>query len=153
MPIARPAPVSSDDYFGRRDPALEQLVASRRRPLLANVFRDEGAETALAVYEERLAEYGGVEWWEPIGLQELGRLGQELGRAERWDDALAAHRLNVRRHPNHWRVYWNLGRALQATGDRAGAIESYERALEVDPFNNLASYQRARLEELRSGDG
>ena len=72
---------------------------------------------------------------------------------ERWEDALATHRLNVRRHPDHWRVYWNMGRALQATGERQAAIESYEKALDVDPFNNLASFQRARLEELRALDG
>ncbi len=151
MPIELPAPFTSADYFGRRDPALERILASRDRPLLASVFRDQGAAAALAVYEERLEEYGGVDWWQPISLHELGRLGQELAAEKRWDDAVAAHRLNCRRHPDHWRVWWNLGRALQAAGDRGGAIESFEKALAAAPFNNLASYQRARLEELRAG--
>ena len=120
--------------------------------LLVMMILAGGAAAALTDYEKRLAEYGSVEWWEPFSLHELGRVGRDLGEEDRWEDALAAHRLNTRRHPDHWRVWWNLGRALQRTGDREGAIESYERALAVDPFSNLANYQRERLEELRKDD-
>ena len=118
--------------------------------LLANVFREQGAEAALAAYEERLAEYGGVEWWEPFTLQSLNSLGHELLDAGRYDDALAAYRLNARRHPDHWRPWYSLARAQRQHGDREQAIANYEKALAADPFNNLAPYQRAALAELRA---
>ena len=151
MPIELPAQFASADYFGLRDPALEQIHGSRDRPLLAEIFRRRGAEQALEAYERRLAEYGAVEWWAPFTLAELNRLGHELLDAGRADDALAAYRLNARRHPNHWRPWHSLGRAHRKLGHTEAAIESYQRALEVDPFNNLAPYQRQALAELGAG--
>jgi len=150
MPIELPAGFTSADYFGERDPALEQILRSGQRPLLANVFREQGGERALELYERRLEEYGGVDWWSPFSLAELNRLGHELLEAERWDDAIAAYRLNARRHPEHWRPWYSLGRAYRKIGRTQKAIESYEKALEVDPFNNLAPIQHEALEELRA---
>lgn len=63
-------------------------------------------------------------------------------------DALAIYRLNAERHPDSWRVWHSLAEAYKGGGDSPAAIDSYERALEADPFNNLASWQRGSLEEL-----
>ena len=149
LEIELPARFSSSDYLNGADPAIEQILASRTRPLIANVFRERGAEAALEVYEERMAEYGGVDWWAPFTLSSLNSLGHELLEADRYDDALAAYRLNARRHPEHWRVWYSLARAQQRHGDRDQAIENYERALAADPFNNLAPSQREALAELQ----
>lgn len=152
LEIELPASFSSSDYLGRRDPALEEIHASRDRPLLANVFREQGGEAGLAAYEERLAAYGGVDWWAPFSLQSLNSLGHELLEAGRYEDALDAYRLNTERHPQHWRVWYSLARAQKRHGDLERAIENYEKALAADPFNNLAPYQREALAELRSSD-
>ena len=148
-PIQLPAQFSSRDYFEGRDPALRQIRTAADRPPLAALFRERGAKVALAAYERRQREYGGVPWWEPISMHDLNALGHELAESDRWDDAFAAFHLNARRHPDHWRVWYSLGRAHKERGDIESAIENYEKALAVDPFNNLASYQRQALEELR----
>ena len=153
MPIELPAAFDSSDYFAGSDPALEEIFASRQRPLLANVFREQGGEAALAEYERRLQDYGGVWWWAPFTLGELNSLGHELLEAGRPEDALAAYQLNARRHPDHWRPWFSLGRAYRQLGQTEPAIRNYERALEVDPYNNLAPYQREALAELRTTAG
>ena len=46
------------------------------------------------------------------------------------------------RTPTRWA---NLGLAYERFGNRAKAIESYQRALIVDPHNQLAREGRARV--------
>jgi tetratricopeptide (TPR) repeat protein len=150
LEIELPAPFASTDYFGGVDPALNEIRAAADRPLLANVFRERGGAAGVAVYEERLDAYGGVDWWAPFTLQALNSLGHELLEAGRYEDALAAYRLNTRRYPEHWRVWYSLARAQKRHGDREAAIVNYERALAADPFNNLAPNQREALKELRA---
>ncbi len=152
LPIQLPAQFSSADYFGGRDPALERILASRQRPPLAQIFRERGAKAALTAYRARLEEFGGVEWWAPFSMRELNSLGNEFREEKRWPEAMAAYRLNLERHPGHWRPWYSLARALRDQGMVSEAIEHYERALEVEPFNNLAPYQREALVELRAAD-
>ncbi len=148
MPIELPAQFSSEDWLSGRDPALEAVRQSKGRPLLANVFREEGGKAGVEEYERRLEELGGIDWWEPFSLAELDSLGNELRESGRLGDALEAYELNARRHPDHWRVWYSLGRLHREAGRREEAIASYRRALKVDPFNNLASVQRQALAEL-----
>ncbi len=150
LEIELPAPFASVDYFAGGDPALDEIRAAADRPLIANVFRERGGEAGVAVYDQRLDDYGGIDWWAPFTLQALNSLGHELLDAGRYEDALAAYRLNTRRYPEHWRVWYSLARAQKKHGDREAAIANYERALAADPFNNLAPYQREALEELRA---
>ncbi|MEJ2084601.1 MAG: tetratricopeptide repeat protein [Acidobacteriota bacterium] len=149
MSIQLPAPFSSADYFGKRDPALDAILASRERPPLAQLFREQGAEPALEAYRQQLAEYDGVSWWAPFTMRELDGLGDELREAGKWEDALAAYQLNIERHPDQWLPWHSLGHAYQKQGKFDQALESYERALEIDPYNNLAPFQREAIEELR----
>lgn len=151
LPVELPARFSSADYFAGRDPALTAILGSRSRPLLANVFMERGGEAALAEYERRLEAYGGIDWWAPFSLDQLDEIGDELRDAGRLDDATVAYRLNARRHPRAWRVWYSLGEIYRTKGETENAIESYEEALAVDPFNNMAPFQREALEELRTG--
>ncbi len=153
LPIQLPAQFTSKAYFGGRDPALEQILEARSRPPLTVVFREQGAKAALAEYEKRRAELGKIDWWAPFTLSELNSLGNEFREAERWEEAMAAYRLNAARHPDHWRVWYSLGRACKEQGQVEAAIEYYEKALAADPFNNLAPNQREALEELRAPRG
>jgi predicted negative regulator of RcsB-dependent stress response len=42
-------------------------------------------------------------------------------------------RLNVSLFPDYWNVYDSYGEALLAKGDRKAAIQSYTKALELNP--------------------
>jgi len=150
QPIALPAPFDAAAWFGGSDPAIGEILRTRERPLIAEIIRSEGAAAGIAEYEKRRADYRGVAWWAPFTLGELDRLGNELRDAGRLEDALAVYRLNARRHPDHWRVWDSLGEAYTVAGNTSEAIRHYERALAVDPYNNLAPYQREALEALRA---
>ncbi len=77
----------------------------------------------------------------------LNAVGYELLDAGRTSDALAVFELNVEAYPASPDVYDSLGEALMRDGITEGAIESYEKALALNPWNANAA---AALEELRS---
>lgn len=70
---------------------------------------------------------------------ELNAWGYKLREQAQQDQALAIFRLNVARHPDSWNAHDSLAEALEATGDRAGAIEHYKRSLVLNPANANAT--------------
>jgi Flp pilus assembly protein TadD len=75
----------------------------------------------------------------------LNRLGHDLLRDGRVDEAIAVFELNVREYPDAWRPRDSLGDAYRAAGDRERAIESYRKSVELNP----ASPSARKLEELQ----
>ena len=62
------------------------------------------------------------------------------------NEAIAVFQLNVEAYPKSANPYDSLGEAFMTAGDRARAIASYQRSLELDPTNANAV---AKLEQLR----
>jgi tetratricopeptide (TPR) repeat protein len=82
----------------------------------------------------------------------LNLYGYQLLGAGRVDDAIAAFRRNVELYPDSANPHDSLGEALEAKGERAAAIECYERAVKVAAANRdrqLDVFQK-RLEEARA---
>jgi len=76
------------------------------------------------------------------------RLIAEGNRAEdagKLQEACALYREAVRLAPQSARAHLNLGIALQALGDEAGAVAGYEKALALDPGNPYAQYNFGKL--------
>lgn len=67
----------------------------------------------------------------------VNRFGYTLLRNNKVADAVEIFKLNAESYPNSANVYDSLGDALQAAGNKAEAIKSYEKALSIDP--NYAS--------------
>jgi CubicO group peptidase (beta-lactamase class C family) len=76
----------------------------------------------------------------------INNVGYELLRAGKTDAAIAVFKLNREFYPGSWNVYDSLGEAYMAKGDRARAIENYERSLALNPRN---AGGKRRLEQLR----
>jgi tetratricopeptide (TPR) repeat protein len=57
------------------------------------------------------------------------------------DRAIALFRHNTEKFPDSWNVWDSLGEGLAAKGDKAGAIESYSKALSMAPED-----QRQRIQ-------
>ena len=68
---------------------------------------------------------------------DVNRLGYELLRDERTDDAIDVFRLNVEMYPRSANTYDSLAEAYLRKGNKEEAIKYYSKALEVDP--NFAS--------------
>jgi len=62
--------------------------------------------------------------------------------------ALRLLELNLEFYPKHADTYVTMGRVQLASGDRAAAVASYEKALEINPNHRWAKQQ---LEQAKSG--
>ncbi len=66
----------------------------------------------------------------------------------RWHDALAINRALVERHGEDDETCNRIGKALTEVGDPRQALESYKRALELNPMNLIAQKNVRKLEVL-----
>jgi Protein of unknown function (DUF2911) len=60
---------------------------------------------------------------------DINLAGYQLLGEKKYPEALELFRKNVKEHPESWNVHDSLGEALATTGDKKGAIASYEKAL------------------------
>lgn len=91
-----------------------------------------GAAAARARYDELRRDHGeaGRYDFRPASLWMAGRRIAERGRL---DDGLALVRLSIERNPAEAPAHSALGFLLLQKGDRAAAVRSFERALELAP--------------------
>jgi tetratricopeptide (TPR) repeat protein len=75
----------------------------------------------------------------------FGALAEEYRRAGRLDEAVAACRTGLERHPSYLSARVTLGRALQALGEHAAARSEFEYVLSLAPDNLAAIRGLAEL--------
>lgn len=66
---------------------------------------------------------------------QLNRLGYQLARAKKWDDAIRVLQLNVEAYPRSSNVHDSLAEAYLGAGNKALAIAHYTKAVQLDPKN------------------
>lgn len=90
----------------------------------------------------------------PVKVPEnlLNLFGYRLLAAGRRDEAVAAFRRNVELHPDSANVHDSLAEALEASGDLAGAVRSYETAVKNAALNRdpALDLYKSRLDRARS---
>lgn len=123
----------------------------RPRPMtleeeLSEKFTTEGAESALAYYDQLKGRFYGRGAYD-FGENALNAFGYELLGAGEIDAAIQVFRKNVDLFPDSSNVYDSLGEGYMERGDTELAIENYERSLELNPRNQNAV---TKLEELRA---
>jgi tetratricopeptide (TPR) repeat protein len=149
-----------NDTLGTIDPSGPKRVnmwchtchRGRPRPTtleeeLSEVYAAEGIEETLAAYRtlrERFYGRGALDF----GERSLNELGYALLGEEKAADAIAVFRLNTELFPASANAWDSLAEGYLEAGDRARAIESYEKSLELDPDNRNAV---EKLRELRGG--
>ena len=111
--------------------------------VLLNVQKSSGGAAMLARYRE-LKQKGFGDIY--VSESDLDGLGYTFLKAKQIDDAISIYKLNVEEHPGSANSYDSLGEAYVAGGKKQLAIESYTKALEIDP--KLPSSIKA-LEKLR----
>lgn len=111
---------------------------------LLDAFRSGTPDSAVALYHALQQRWGPATFPQFM----LNRIGYDLLGSGRTGAAVAAFELNAEAFPKSANVHDSLGDALARHGDRARAIESYEKALEIDPG---VAETRQKLEALRSG--
>jgi TolB-like protein/Tfp pilus assembly protein PilF len=101
----------------------------------AHQWYGSSALTALGRFDEAIAEVKRAIALDPLSLVINADLGNSYYRARRYDEAIKQLRKTVDLDAGFYYAHWNLGSALAANGDLAGAIEEYEKArsLNDDP--------------------
>jgi tetratricopeptide (TPR) repeat protein len=102
-----------------------------------------GVDSAAAAYAGLKTRYGAM-----VGEQTLNTVGYEMLRLGQVNGAVDIFRLMVREFPQSSNAYDSLGEGYMIKGDKAQAIASYERSLQLDPRNDNA---RQKLAQLRGG--
>jgi Tfp pilus assembly protein PilF len=75
-------------------------------------------------------------------------VGQKL-MASKIDDAMTLLRLNIEFNPESSKSYMALAYGYTRKLDDASAITTLEKALEIDPGNNIARGQLEQLKQFR----
>jgi tetratricopeptide (TPR) repeat protein len=112
--------------------------------ILAKTSAEKGFDAAAAQYRELKARYYGAQAYD---FSETGLIATAQPLVQnRTDEAIRFLQMNLELFPRSAPTYVALAGAQNAKSDRAGAIASLEKALEIDP-NNAAA--RRQLDQLR----
>jgi tetratricopeptide (TPR) repeat protein len=76
---------------------------------------------------------------------DFNRLGYELMRQEKIEEAIEIFRLNVEAFPDHWNGYDSLGEAFMQVGNHKQAVLNFQNSIELNPENNNAKEMLKRL--------
>jgi tetratricopeptide (TPR) repeat protein len=90
----------------------------------------KGVDAGIAQFRQIRAQ-GFAGWYEKES--DTNALGYQLLRSGHPDRAIAVFELNVEAHPMSANAHDSLAEAYLATGQRPRAIETYEKALALDP--------------------
>ena len=102
------------------------------------------------MYEQRKQRFAGLDWWQPFTQGQMNDAGYGLLENKKFDDAIAAFRMNADRFPQSWEVWDSLGEGLMGAGRLPEAIGAYEKALQVEPTNWNAGAERKAIEGMRA---
>ncbi len=105
-----------------------------------------GASTGLTKFKElRTQFYGGQSY--DFSEGSLVAIAQRANTANKSDDALAYLNANLEYYPKSSRTYAMIGQVKNAKGDKPGAIQALEKAVEFDSGNAQAKTQLEALKK------
>ena len=137
------APAMVRDATGSEAPAFS-WVKYDRYDSAAMRFRkaagEKGAEGAIAEFSGQLKDG-------TIPEQTVNSVGFFLLRRKRTEEAIRVFRLNTELHPDSANTFDSLGEGYMEAGEKALAIENYEKSLKMDPKNTNAVKQLKKLRE------
>lgn len=142
--------------FGLKDPAQVRCVTCHhgvKRPetlaaVMTRTMAKGGVDAGIEHYRKLRDEYYGSAAYD-FTADALIEIASDLAESKKdYDGAIKLLKLNLEFTPKDPNTHITLGRVQLAKGDRAAAIASYEKALELDPDNRWAKQQ---LERARSG--
>ena len=118
-----------------------EMISILKREALrmgANVFLDEASPSKS--YSRKHPGIKLVSFEKKENARRHFNKGVLASGKEQWNQAASHFRKAIEIDPNYKEAYYNLGNALDDTGDLKGAVENYRRAIEIDPKLKEAYY-------------
>jgi CubicO group peptidase (beta-lactamase class C family) len=106
----------------------------------AKTAREKGAVAATAEFRPALLRGD-------ISENSINATGYQFLAAKKMPDAIRIFQLNVALYPESSNVYDSLGEAYMDNGDKALAIQNYQKSLELDSKNGNATAMLKKLRE------
>jgi tetratricopeptide (TPR) repeat protein len=97
--------------------------------------------------EASIQEFDGSFKTGTISEGSINSVGYRLLWQKRFADAIRIFQLNATLHPQSANVFDSLGEAYMDSGDKALAIQFYEKSLALDPDNSNALSRIKKLKE------
>jgi tetratricopeptide (TPR) repeat protein len=107
----------------------------------------EGINKAVQQYQELRKQYYGAQAYDFTDVSLFAAANQSL-MANKPDDAIAFSQLNIAYNAKSARSYQVMAQAFQRKNDKDKAIQSLEKAVELDPMNQGLKNQ---LQQLKAG--
>jgi Tetratricopeptide repeat len=149
IPVQFPAPMTSSDYFGGKDPAVEMILSGEANRTVLGVLKQQGGQAATHLYEDRRKKFGGLGWWQPFIQDQMNDAGYGLLESKRYDDAIAAFRMNADQYPTNWEVWDSLAEGLMDANKFPEAIAAYQKALQISPANWNADAEHKAIAKMQ----
>ena len=111
----------------------ESVTSQGRKPIaepLTYTIMEAGIEAAIAQYHEMKKDQADSY---DFSENQLNMLGYQLLWRNMNEAAIEVHKLNTQVYPDSANPYDSLGETFAASGEVALAIQSYEKALEINP--------------------
>jgi len=113
--------------------------------LMTEASATGGASAAIAKYKELREKYYGGQSYD-FSEAAFISMAQSANTTHNYDDAIAYLNANLEYFPKSARTYGAIAQMKAAKGDKAGAIQALEKAIELDPNNANA---KAQLQQLK----
>ena len=129
----------------------------RRAIDLSPAFTAARANLALVLYRlnrpsEAIAELNQVLAEDPDNLGHANLQAAAFGRIGEFDDALLLYERVLKEAPNQPRVWMSYGHMLKTVGRQADGVDSYRRAIALQPALGEAWWSLANLKTVRFDD-
>jgi tetratricopeptide (TPR) repeat protein len=124
----------------------------RPRPMtleeeIGEAYRKEGLEPALTHLSELKKQYYGKGVYNFESDQVLDAFGHSLLDSSKTDGALRVFKLNIENFPESSAAWSSLAEAYMQSGNKAEAIKSYQKSLELNPRNQNVKKMLDKLKE------
>jgi tetratricopeptide (TPR) repeat protein len=119
------------------------------RVLLARSRQARGDADAEA---EALTEFGLELQTDPTNADAAYEIGELMRKAGQFDKAIASFKQAVASYPSFEEALVGLGRALAAGGDAAAALPHLQKAVTLNPQDEVAFYQLAQVHRMLGHD-
>jgi tetratricopeptide (TPR) repeat protein len=112
--------------------------------IMSDASASGGASAGIAKFKELREKYYGGQSYDFSEVTML-TMAQRANTANKSDDALAYLQSNLEYYPKSSRTYAAMAQLKNAKGDKAGAIQALEKAVELDPNNAQLKTQLQQL--------